>query len=137
LARAAHARREKFGQERSHAGENSLGEKAERETEKQHHGVVEGNLRVGGDGHDRADRVQNEIRTPPDPIVEPGADATADDRPDDDLAVWARAEALQLPLNSLGDPTTLASRLDDELDANRSFASFVGLADAFARKRAD
>jgi len=51
------------------------------------------------------------------------------------LAVWARAEALRLPLDRLGDPTTLASRLDYELDANRSFASFVGLVGAFARKR--
>jgi len=53
------------------------------------------------------------------------------------LSIWARAEALRLPLERLGDPTTLASRLDDELDANRSFASFVGLAGAFARKRAE
>lgn len=52
-------------------------------------------------------------------------------------AVWARAEALRLPLDRLGDPTTLASRLDDELDANRSFAAFVGLVGAFARKRAE
>jgi 2-polyprenyl-3-methyl-5-hydroxy-6-metoxy-1,4-benzoquinol methylase len=50
------------------------------------------------------------------------------------LTVWARAEALGLPLDSLGDPTTLASRLDDELDTNKSFASFVGLVGAFARK---
>ena len=52
------------------------------------------------------------------------------------LAVWSRAEALRLPLESLGDPTTLASRLDDELDANKSFAAFVGLVSVFARKRA-
>jgi ubiquinone/menaquinone biosynthesis C-methylase UbiE len=52
------------------------------------------------------------------------------------LAVWARAEALRLPLHDLGDPTTLASRLNNELDAHRSFASFVGLVGAFARKRA-
>jgi hypothetical protein len=52
------------------------------------------------------------------------------------LTVWARAEALRLPLERLGDPRTLASRLDDELDANRSFAAFVGLVGAFARKRA-
>jgi ubiquinone/menaquinone biosynthesis C-methylase UbiE len=51
------------------------------------------------------------------------------------LAVWERAQTLRLPLESLGDPTTLASRLDDELDAHRSFASFVGLVGAFARKR--
>ena len=51
------------------------------------------------------------------------------------LAVWARAEALRLPLDRLGDPATLASRLDDELDASKSFASFVGLVGAFARKR--
>jgi SAM-dependent methyltransferase len=51
------------------------------------------------------------------------------------LTIWSRAEELGLPLNSLGDPTTLASRLNDELDANRSFASFVGLVGAFARKR--
>jgi ubiquinone/menaquinone biosynthesis C-methylase UbiE len=53
------------------------------------------------------------------------------------LAVWPRAEALRLPLDTLGDPTTLASRLDDELDANKSFAAFVGLVGAFARKRAE
>jgi hypothetical protein len=49
--------------------------------------------------------------------------------------VWERAEALKLPLDRLGDPKTLASRLDAELDANRSFASFVGLIGVFARKR--
>jgi len=41
------------------------------------------------------------------------------------------------PLRHLGDPTTLAARLNDELDANGSFASFVGLVGAFARKRED
>jgi 2-polyprenyl-3-methyl-5-hydroxy-6-metoxy-1,4-benzoquinol methylase len=50
------------------------------------------------------------------------------------LAVWARAEAHRLPLDSLGDPTTLASRLNDELDAKSSFAAYVGLVGAFARK---
>ena len=53
------------------------------------------------------------------------------------LAVWPRAEASRLPLDALGDPTTLASRLDDELEANKSFAAFVGLVSAFARKRAE
>jgi trans-aconitate methyltransferase len=53
------------------------------------------------------------------------------------LAVWARAEAFRLPLDKLGDPTTLASRLDEELDANKSFAAFVGLVGAFARKPAE
>jgi 2-polyprenyl-3-methyl-5-hydroxy-6-metoxy-1,4-benzoquinol methylase len=53
------------------------------------------------------------------------------------LAVWGRAEELRLPLESLGDPTTLAARLDDELDAYKSFASFVCLVGMFARKRAD
>jgi ubiquinone/menaquinone biosynthesis C-methylase UbiE len=53
------------------------------------------------------------------------------------LAVWERAEALRLPLDKLGNPTTLASRLNDELDVNRSFAAFVGLVGAFARKRAE
>jgi len=53
------------------------------------------------------------------------------------LAVRTRAEAVGLPLDSLGDPTTLASRLEDELNANRAFASFVALVGAFARKRAD
>ena len=52
-------------------------------------------------------------------------------------AVWARAEALGLPLAGLGDPATLAVRLDDELEVNRSFASFVGLVGAFARKCAE
>jgi ubiquinone/menaquinone biosynthesis C-methylase UbiE len=51
------------------------------------------------------------------------------------LAVWPRAKALGLPLESLGHPETLAARLDDELDANRSFASFVGLVGAFARRQ--
>jgi SAM-dependent methyltransferase len=51
------------------------------------------------------------------------------------IAVWERAEALGLPLDALGDPQTLASRLDNELDVNKSFASFVGLVGAVARKR--
>jgi hypothetical protein len=51
------------------------------------------------------------------------------------LAGWARADALRLPLDALGDPTTLVSRLDDELDADKSFAAFVGLVGGFARKR--
>lgn len=51
------------------------------------------------------------------------------------LAVWTRAEAHRLPLHTLGDPTTLALRLDEELDANKAFASFVALIGAFARKR--
>ena len=50
------------------------------------------------------------------------------------LAVWGRADALGLPLDSLGDPATLASRLDDELDACGSFATFVALVGASARK---
>jgi len=41
------------------------------------------------------------------------------------LAVWTRAEGHGLPLNTLGDPATLASRLNDELDAHKAFASFV------------
>jgi ubiquinone/menaquinone biosynthesis C-methylase UbiE len=53
------------------------------------------------------------------------------------LTIWERAEAFRLPLAKLGDPTTLASRLDNELDANKSFAAFVGLVGAFARKRSD
>jgi trans-aconitate methyltransferase len=53
------------------------------------------------------------------------------------LTIWSRAVAFRLPLDTLGDPTTLASRLDDELDANKSFASFVGLVGAFGRKRAE
>jgi ubiquinone/menaquinone biosynthesis C-methylase UbiE len=53
------------------------------------------------------------------------------------LAVWARAEAHGLPLNTLGDPATLASRLNDELDTHGAFASFVALVGAFARKRVD
>jgi ubiquinone/menaquinone biosynthesis C-methylase UbiE len=52
------------------------------------------------------------------------------------LAVWTRAEAHGLPLDTLGDPTTLASRLEKELDASNAFASFVALVGAFARKRA-
>jgi hypothetical protein len=51
------------------------------------------------------------------------------------LAVWPRAEALGLPLKNLGPPETLARRLDEALDANQSFASFVDLVGAFARKR--
>ena len=49
--------------------------------------------------------------------------------------VWERAVALKLPLDELGDPKTLASRLDNELDDNKSFASFVGLVGAVARTR--
>jgi len=52
------------------------------------------------------------------------------------LSVRARAEAFLLPLDKLGDPQTLASRLNDELEAHRSFASFVGLVGAFARRGA-
>jgi len=52
------------------------------------------------------------------------------------LAVRPRAEALGLPLAALGDPATLAARLEEELDAEGSFASFVALVGAFARKRA-
>ena len=51
------------------------------------------------------------------------------------LAVWGRAEALRLPLDGLGDPNTLASRLDDELNVNKSLASFIALVGASARKR--
>jgi hypothetical protein len=53
------------------------------------------------------------------------------------LAVKTRAEAAGLPLDSTGDPATLDSRLEEELNANRAFASFVALVGAFARKRAD
>jgi trans-aconitate methyltransferase len=53
------------------------------------------------------------------------------------LATWPRAEAFRLPLDALGDPTTLASRLEDELNAKKSFAAFVGLVSVFARKRAE
>jgi len=50
------------------------------------------------------------------------------------LAVWERAEILRLPLEALGDPNTLAFRLDNELDVNKSFASFVAVVSASARK---
>ena len=53
------------------------------------------------------------------------------------LAVWTRAETHGLPLNTLGDPATLASRLNDELNAHKAFASFVALVGAFARKRVE
>jgi SAM-dependent methyltransferase len=53
------------------------------------------------------------------------------------LSVWERADAIHLPLAKLGDPITLALRLDDELNANKSFAAFVGLVGAFARKRTE
>jgi hypothetical protein len=52
-------------------------------------------------------------------------------------AVQTRAQAAGLALDSLGDPATLASRLEDELNASGAFASFVALVGAFARKRAD
>jgi SAM-dependent methyltransferase len=52
-------------------------------------------------------------------------------------AVQTRAQAAGLALDSLGDPATLASRLEDELNAGGAFASFVALVGAFARKRAD
>jgi SAM-dependent methyltransferase len=55
--------------------------------------------------------------------------------PDLLLAVRGRAEQHGLPLSALGDPATLAARLDEELDAHRAFASFVALVGAFARKR--
>ena len=51
------------------------------------------------------------------------------------LSVWERAEEFRLPLDRLGDPATLAARMDDELDVNKSFASFVGLVGASAQKR--
>jgi len=50
------------------------------------------------------------------------------------LAVWPRAVSYGLPLATLGDPATLAARLDGELDAHQAFASFVALVGAFARK---
>jgi ubiquinone/menaquinone biosynthesis C-methylase UbiE len=50
------------------------------------------------------------------------------------LAVWPRACAYALPLAALGDPATLAARLDAELNAHQAFASFVALVGAFARK---
>jgi hypothetical protein len=51
--------------------------------------------------------------------------------------VQTRAQAAGLALDSLGDPATLAPRLEDELNASGAFASFVALVAAFARKRAD
>jgi len=51
------------------------------------------------------------------------------------LALWQRAEAHRLPLQTLGDPTTLAARLDEELQTHGAFASFIALVGAFARKR--
>ena len=53
------------------------------------------------------------------------------------LSIWPRAEAFGLPLDGLGDAATLASRLNDELDARKSFAAFVGLVGACARKRSE
>jgi 2-polyprenyl-3-methyl-5-hydroxy-6-metoxy-1,4-benzoquinol methylase len=50
------------------------------------------------------------------------------------LAVWPRASSYGLPLANLGDPATLAARLEAELDATQAFASFVALVGAFARK---
>jgi len=50
------------------------------------------------------------------------------------LAVWPRASSYGLPLATLGDPATLATRLDAELNAHQAFASFVALVGAFARK---
>ena len=52
-------------------------------------------------------------------------------------SVWPRAAALGMAVDGLGDPATLASRLEEELDTSGSFASFVGLVGAFARKRAE
>jgi ubiquinone/menaquinone biosynthesis C-methylase UbiE len=51
------------------------------------------------------------------------------------LSVWPRAQTFALPLQTLGDPATLAARLEEELDAQKSFATFVALVGAFARKR--
>jgi ubiquinone/menaquinone biosynthesis C-methylase UbiE len=50
------------------------------------------------------------------------------------FAVWPRASAYGLPLDTLGEPATLAARLDEELNAHQAFASFVALVGAFARK---
>lgn len=53
------------------------------------------------------------------------------------MAVWTRARTLGLDTTMLGDPATLAQRLDDELDTNGSFASFVALVGIFARRRTE
>ena len=50
------------------------------------------------------------------------------------LALMPRIQSLGLPHDHLSDLTTLAQRLDDELNANKSFAAYVALVGAFARK---
>jgi Methyltransferase domain len=57
--------------------------------------------------------------------------------PDLLLALMPRVRSLGLSFDHLGDLTTLARRLDDELDSHKSFASFVALIGAFARRRVD
>lgn len=46
LPRAAHPRREQFGEERPHAGEDARGEEAEGEAEPEHQRIVDRQLRV-------------------------------------------------------------------------------------------
>src|SRR5581483_333208 len=84
LTRSAHPGRKQLGQDRSHARENAGGEKAERKAEQEHHVIVDRDLRIDEHGDDRANREQNEIRAPADPVVEPGAHQITDERAYDD-----------------------------------------------------
>jgi hypothetical protein len=42
---------------------------------------------------------------------------------DNDFTIWPRAQALRLPLESLGNPDTLAPHLDNELDGTKPTTS--------------
>jgi ubiquinone/menaquinone biosynthesis C-methylase UbiE len=55
--------------------------------------------------------------------------------PDLLLTLMPRIRTLKLPFDHLGDLQTLASRLDDELNANKSFAAYAALVGTFDRKR--
>jgi hypothetical protein len=50
------------------------------------------------------------------------------------VTLWPAAVKYDLPRDQVGDLTTLADRLDTELDACNSFASCLGVVNAFARR---
>ena len=49
-------------------------------------------------------------------------------------AMWPRAGDVEVARDKLGDFSTLAARLDAELDANNSFAACPGVVSAFSRR---
>lgn len=50
------------------------------------------------------------------------------------LTLWPKAGELNVPRDKLGDLSTLAARLDAELDENNSFATCISVVNAFARR---